>query len=416
MRSFRCIAFVPALIVAPGALAQCEPEWQLAFGEGVSGKVFGIAAFNDELVVGGKFVASGGLANNIARWDGTKWHPLSSGINGQVENLATFQGELYAGGSFSNAGGVKASNIARWNGSTWAPLGTGIEGVSSTVSTMHEHNAKLYVGGSFKSAGEVPVKLVAAWNGVAWQLVDTPFSGVPFGMASFEGDLYVCGLIGNSPELNAVVRYDGAAWSNDGHALPWGWTQPLPLSIAQGSGELFMGGYFLIPQQWPPLLYQRVDGQWLASDMPSFPMWPAPGAASFIAGVGTYQSRVVVASRHKVSSGPSNSGISQRVNGTWKPLTLSPMNGDAYALFEWHGDLIAGGTFTIVDGVPSPGVARYGCACYADCDNSKALDIDDFTCFQTLFAVGDPYTDCDSDGGLTMDDFVCFQSLYALGC
>ena len=54
--------------------------------------------------------------------------------------------------------------------------------------------------------------------------------------------------------------------------------------------------------------------------------------------------------------------------------------------------------------------------CQADCDASGVLDIDDFICFQTLFALGDGAADCDANGGLDIDDFICFQTLFAVGC
>ncbi len=59
-----------------------------------------------------------------------------------------------------------------------------------------------------------------------------------------------------------------------------------------------------------------------------------------------------------------------------------------------------------------------GCpnACYADCDTNGSLTIDDFICFQTLYAIGDPFADCDSSGNLNIDDFICFQTNFALGC
>lgn len=57
-----------------------------------------------------------------------------------------------------------------------------------------------------------------------------------------------------------------------------------------------------------------------------------------------------------------------------------------------------------------------GAACYADCDESGSLTIDDFVCFQTFFALGDPYADCDESGSLSIDDFICFQTLFAIGC
>jgi glucose/arabinose dehydrogenase len=54
--------------------------------------------------------------------------------------------------------------------------------------------------------------------------------------------------------------------------------------------------------------------------------------------------------------------------------------------------------------------------CFADCDGSGGLSIDDFICFQTNYALGDPAADCDSSGNLNIDDFICFQTAFALGC
>jgi hypothetical protein len=55
-------------------------------------------------------------------------------------------------------------------------------------------------------------------------------------------------------------------------------------------------------------------------------------------------------------------------------------------------------------------------SCYPDCDQSGGLNIDDFICFQTFFAIGDPYADCDASGALNIDDFICFQTYFAIGC
>ncbi len=54
--------------------------------------------------------------------------------------------------------------------------------------------------------------------------------------------------------------------------------------------------------------------------------------------------------------------------------------------------------------------------CYPDCDQDGVLSIDDFICFQTLFALKDPFVDCDADDTLSIDDFICFQTLFAIGC
>ncbi len=54
--------------------------------------------------------------------------------------------------------------------------------------------------------------------------------------------------------------------------------------------------------------------------------------------------------------------------------------------------------------------------CKPDCDASGELNIDDFICFQTTYAIGDMAADCDGDGQLLIDDFICFQTAYAIGC
>ena len=55
-------------------------------------------------------------------------------------------------------------------------------------------------------------------------------------------------------------------------------------------------------------------------------------------------------------------------------------------------------------------------SCYADCNGDGALNLSDFGCFQTKFAVGDPYADCNGDGVRNLSDFGCFQTKFALGC
>jgi hypothetical protein len=54
--------------------------------------------------------------------------------------------------------------------------------------------------------------------------------------------------------------------------------------------------------------------------------------------------------------------------------------------------------------------------CYADCNGDGALNLADFGCFQTKFALQDPYADCNGDGVRNLSDFGCFQTKFALGC
>jgi hypothetical protein len=57
-----------------------------------------------------------------------------------------------------------------------------------------------------------------------------------------------------------------------------------------------------------------------------------------------------------------------------------------------------------------------GATCYPDCNGDGALNLSDFGCFQTAFALGQPYADCNGDGVRNLSDFGCFQTQFALGC
>jgi YVTN family beta-propeller protein len=57
-----------------------------------------------------------------------------------------------------------------------------------------------------------------------------------------------------------------------------------------------------------------------------------------------------------------------------------------------------------------------GTQCYTDCNGDGILNLADFGCFQTRFALGDPRADCNDDGLLNLADFGCFQTRFALGC
>ncbi|MEX2217777.1 MAG: GC-type dockerin domain-anchored protein [Phycisphaerales bacterium] len=63
-----------------------------------------------------------------------------------------------------------------------------------------------------------------------------------------------------------------------------------------------------------------------------------------------------------------------------------------------------------------------GVPCYANCDSSTTppiLNVQDFGCFLTRYAAGDPYANCDgstTEPVLNVQDFGCFLTQYAAGC
>jgi hypothetical protein len=94
-------------------------------------------------------------------------------------------------------------------------------------------------------------------------------------------------------------------------------------------------------------------------------------------------------------------------------LTIAGTFGQPDAGALSGGALVLSGGFWAV-AIPEP--------CYANCDQSTStplLNVNDFVCFQSRFAAGDPYANCDGSTTaptLTVNDFICFQALFAAGC
>ncbi|MEQ8769249.1 MAG: alpha/beta hydrolase-fold protein [Phycisphaerales bacterium] len=56
-------------------------------------------------------------------------------------------------------------------------------------------------------------------------------------------------------------------------------------------------------------------------------------------------------------------------------------------------------------------------ACFADCDNNGALNVDDIDCFVAAFLASDfEGADCDGSGALNLDDIDCFAASFVSGC
>jgi hypothetical protein len=108
-------------------------------------------------------------------------------------------------------------------------------------------------------------------------------------------------------------------------------------------------------------------------------------------------------------------------------------DGRAYGLpFELHGTVI-GSCYANCDGSTTAPVLNVNdFICFqteyaagdpaANCDGSTlqpVLNVNDFICFQTKFAAADPTANCDASTTppvLNVNDFICFQTAFAAGC
>ncbi len=271
--------------VSANQLHDGTPErWDKRFGKlGIHGLVSAIAEDqNGNIYFGGEFelVNDGSgyhTANNIVRWDGTSFHPVGNGTGGAVRAIVIDDnGMLYAGGSFTRVyhdseNFLRANNIAKWDGTYWHPLGepdAGNNGVDRAVEDLHIMQDMLYVGGDFRNANQrdgssLAVNHIAHWDGNYWFALDAGTDSSVKTIVSNNGILYAGGNFQKAGgiDASAIARWDGSAWS--------------ALEVDPGSGvvvnalvfdnkdQLYAGGSFIMMGGQPAFHIAMWDGaQW----------------------------------------------------------------------------------------------------------------------------------------------------------
>lgn len=386
-----------------------------------------------ELIVGGSFKTIAGVpASCVARWDGAVWDPMDGGVgqfnpNGFeysiVRAIACLSdGSIAVGGEFTRAGDQQAGNVAIWRRGTWDTLNGGLAtGQSNYVLALAEAPDGLYVGGNFKMSGTVATCAIARWtDGAGWSAVGSADCAMPnsFGYVSHmallgNGDLLVYGNgIDTTGKAVGLAVWNGATFQMFGD------TPSLNVqSILVTPGDVVTIGRASGLWRWDGVAWWPIATglKGFDDEVVSIAALAAGDQGTIIAAgsfqyVGKSQANSIAAwdgkSWHKFGTGLADGGVAQFAYGV-------------ALLRRANGELVVGGNFTEAGGMANAYLARWGCPptfCYPDCDDSGALDIDDFVCFQTLYAVGDPQADCDESGGLDIDDFICFQTHYGVGC
>ncbi|AKS41217.1 hypothetical protein [Wenzhouxiangella marina] len=236
-----------------------------------SDRVSALLVDGSDLYAGGSFGEIDAIeVNNLARWDGSGWHPVgaltgggvvgnngSGGLNdGSVFSLAKVGNSVLVGGTFSTADGIKAMGIARFLDATTLPLGPddglGLDGRVQAVAVFQND---IYVGGTFSYAGPTRVNRIARFDGQQWHaLEDNGFIGVESStvvgrevnaLAVYQGELHVGGDFDDVAELGLqtasnLIRWTGSAW-NPINTPPSSTVNALTIH----EGELLVGGNFL---------------------------------------------------------------------------------------------------------------------------------------------------------------------------
>jgi trimeric autotransporter adhesin len=161
----------------------------------------------------------GGFTIDIGRWDGTSWRPLGRGLRGTVYALTLGpSGELIAGGRFSLPGSGNPQNLGVWDGRVWRSLGSASPD-TDVRALARLPNGDIVAGGRFSSVGQLPARGLARWNGQTWTEIPGINGQVNALAVMPSGELLVAGdfqLNNVGVSAFALASWDGTAWRGFG--------------------------------------------------------------------------------------------------------------------------------------------------------------------------------------------------------
>ncbi|MFZ4572871.1 MAG: hypothetical protein ACOYN0_00655 [Phycisphaerales bacterium] len=367
-------------------------------------------AANGDLVIagGGAASATDATRRGVLRWNGTEWVSLGDSPDATTEYRALAKlanGDLVLGGAFSAIGGVACRNIARWDGSAWHPFGAGANGRVNCVLPLPD--GTFVVGGRFTSIGGTEARGAAMWDGSEWRSMGLPLSiadgEVPsLGLWDQDGTgpgapVIVCG--------NGPTYWDGASWS----PVP-GLTLIGPAeSIVNGSdGVLSLAGPFTAGGRGQGLVNSVPSTVEILFEQTSAVACRGDWAIFSITPVATGQTDFQL--RWEMESPPlSNQWTDEIPNSSAFAcaLDIEPLR----AIHETRYRCIVS-----VCGVSVTTTPWFLDICDGDADCDQDTDADDVIVFFDAWDRGETTADLNDDGGCDGDDIVRFFAGWDLAC
>lgn len=369
-------------------------------------------------------------ANGVGEWDGERWTAVGPADMASVRVEAFEVGDLGSGLRLFAGGNIRpeiasGSSVIGWDGTDWTVIGDQMEGTADALvfGMLDGGDPTLFVGGRFETIGEQSFYSVAALTDAGWAPLG-PGLESSFGTTSVRAmelhddgtgtALYAGGSFRRlAPELaDGVVRWDGQSWSRVGDVLGSSVLVSSLLSTDLGGG---------------PRLFAAGDFAGTGEEFGNVAMWD--GAAWVPLGDGL-PFEVGSLARLETPEGPRlaatvenfSTEIAERVF-LWDGVAWTPFGAEADGLVRRvaqadheFGAVYMTGLFTEVAGIPSEGIARYGCACVADFNDDGVVDTRDVLAFLNLWAAGDEAADINEDGFVDTRDVLAFLNLWNAGC
>ncbi len=351
-----------------------DGSWR-RFEGGFDGRVEVATYWGDTLVIGG-FVGDLGSREKhfLMQWDEGVWRPLGGGVGGvpepQVTALLSRDDDLWVAGRFLRAGAQMAGNVARWDGRAWDVFAGGADG---EVVAMSSCGNGVAIAGVFAHVGGQDCPGLAAWREGAWQ----PLPALPLDAPSPTSGL-VCpvpavtrladlrdGLVAFGHFTFVDAHGDTArnvAVLSDGQWCRWLPGERLlrrPLSPRQNEEGVGIRGLLEVGDVAVDGDRVAVAGEGLPNealvalvrDDVAWIAYPRVSPRSRIRLAEWRDTPLLLGSEYVGAH--RTGGLARLVEDRWELLgdwlgTGDDCGGRVHAVAEWHGDLVAAGSFAMV--------------------------------------------------------------------
>jgi hypothetical protein len=217
------------------------------------------------LLVGGDFTKAGTQSlTNLALWNGTNWSSVGGGSDQPIARIISDGTNQIVLGSFSHIGGIEAEGVALLSDGNWSPRGSGVSSAGIAAARI---GSKLYIGGDFQVAGGRSAGFIADWDGTDWKPLTLGEATAPsdwVGSLTFgpDGQLYAAGgfQTAGKRRVNGVARYDGTNWFGFGN----GFSERNVHSVAVVGTNVYVKGYFNRPASGIRNLARWNGSDWVA--------------------------------------------------------------------------------------------------------------------------------------------------------
>lgn len=268
------------------------------------------------------------------------WNAVGTGTNGFIINtvqLDSVTHDIYLGGSFTLAGGDSARYIAQWNGGAFLPIGF----PDNPVRCLEVIDGALWAGGDFNFLDSATSKCIARWNGTEWEGIGSGF--VKTGQHTAVTSVYAITKYGNDIYAGGVFDYADSIQA---------------LFVARWNGT-----------QWQPL------GTGLAG-------------TAWVYDMEVFNGELVVCGSFSNAGGLTGTANIAKWNGSsWSSLGGSA-NGPVYTLTSHEGQLIAGGGFTTIGGVPATKIAAWNGFSWSPVGSGMDADVNSVCSMDGLLYAG----------------------------